>query len=97
MPQFTWTSLDRIRKQGGTVDALEHAILDKVLAIEEPAAPLVIPASEPEEKQLIKAASLYGVLERFGFSEDRILECLGCIRSLELDEAVDWVGHFHYV
>lgn len=91
MPQFTWTSLDRIRKTGGTVDAVENAVLDRVLQNEVPSVPRSTPKSEPEEKQIIKAASLYGVLDRFGFSEERILECLSIVKSLELDDAVDWV------
>lgn len=91
LPQFTWTTLDRIRKTGGTVDQLENAVLDKVLQTEDAPAPRVV-KSEPEEKQVTKAASLYGVLERFGFVEERILECMRKIRNLELDEAVDWVS-----
>lgn len=66
-------------------------MLDKVLQTEDAPAPRVI-KSEPEEKQVTKAASLYGVLERFGFVEERILECMRKIRNLELDEAVDWVS-----
>ena len=66
-------------------------VLKKTLTSQEDSPPLALGAGE-SEKLLIKAATLYGVLDRFGFSKDRIVQCLTSVRVLELEDVLDWVS-----
>lgn len=49
------------------------------------------PAGVTDEKLVSKALTIYGTLERFGFSKERIEECLASVRNLELDDALEWL------
>ncbi|KAI0034301.1 P-loop containing nucleoside triphosphate hydrolase protein [Vararia minispora EC-137] len=44
-----------------------------------------------EEKAVARIGLTYGVLRRLGFSEERVMECLGSIHGVDLDEAYDWL------
>ncbi|KAA1089616.1 hypothetical protein PGT21_024996 [Puccinia graminis f. sp. tritici] len=46
---------------------------------------------EDEEKALYKLAVLHGILDGLGFPKSRIKQCLEKIKSLELEEAIDWM------
>ncbi|KNZ63764.1 hypothetical protein VP01_1103g1 [Puccinia sorghi] len=46
---------------------------------------------EDEEKALYKLAVLHGVLDGLGFPKSRIRQCLEQIKSLEFEEAVDYM------
>lgn len=48
---------------------------------------------EDEEKLLQKIVVLYGVLEKFGYPPHRVEECLKAIKTIELEEAMDYVSH----
>lgn len=45
-----------------------------------------------KEKATTRLAMTYGILRRLGFAEDWVLQCLGTISGIELDEALDWVS-----
>ncbi|KDE09069.1 hypothetical protein MVLG_00787 [Microbotryum lychnidis-dioicae p1A1 Lamole] len=49
------------------------------------------PLYEPEDKAITKIATLWGVLEGIGFRTERIEECLTQAKSLELEDALDWL------
>jgi ATP-dependent RNA helicase DHX29 len=49
------------------------------------------PVYEPEDKVVAKVATLYGILEQLGFTNERVEECLKAVKVLELDDCMDWV------
>lgn len=49
------------------------------------------PPGLTDEKLISRALTIYGVLERFGFSKERIEECLLRVANLELDDALEWL------
>lgn len=65
-------------------------ILAQALSSAEDAVPL--PAYEQEDKVVAKVATIYGVLEQTGFTAERIEECLRSVKTLDLDDAFDWVS-----
>jgi hypothetical protein len=48
--------------------------------------------TEPEDKTLVKIAIVFGVLEKLGFSQSRIEECVKRSKTLDLDDVFDWVS-----
>lgn len=68
----------------------QRRILALALASTEDDAPL--PQYEPEEKVIGKVATLFGILEQLGFTKERVEECLRAVKTLELEDALDWVS-----
>lgn len=62
-----------------------------LLNIEIPESPTHRPAGVTDDKLISKALTIYGTLERFGFSKERIDECLRSIKNLELEDALEWL------
>lgn len=65
-------------------------MLALALSSEDEGGPL--PAYEQEDRVIAKVATIYGILEQSGFTSERIEECLRSVRTLELDDAFDWVS-----
>ncbi|KAG9018209.1 hypothetical protein FRB90_011844, partial [Tulasnella sp. 427] len=74
---------------------LDNAIRSRILALIEEAdkegkgrrkAP-----KKADDENLGKFGVTFGVLRRLGFSEERVLECLTAIPSVELEDALDWL------
>lgn len=57
---------------------------------EDQAQPLA--AAEPEDKVVSRVAALYGILEQLGFATPLVEECLKSIKTLDLDDALEYVG-----
>jgi len=67
----------------------QRRIID--LAIQDTAEDLPQPIHEPEEKVISKVATLFGILEQLGFTSTRIQECLEKVKTMELDDCLDWM------
>ncbi|SCZ98775.1 BZ3500_MvSof-1268-A1-R1_Chr7-1g09268 [Microbotryum saponariae] len=78
LPTYFWTDQDLQRR------IIE---LGQSLSAEEAPQPLY----EPEDKVITKIATLWGVLEGIGFRTERIEECLTQAKSLDLEDALDWL------
>jgi hypothetical protein len=50
-----------------------------------------LPLYESEDKVIAKVATLFGTLGQLGFTRERIEECLRAVKTLDYEEALDWV------
>lgn len=50
-----------------------------------------LPLYEPEDKVIAKVATLFGTLGQLGFTKERIEECLRAVKTLDYEDALDWV------
>ncbi|SCV70876.1 BQ2448_3638 [Microbotryum intermedium] len=78
LPTYFWTDQDLQRR------IIE---LGQSLSSEETPQPLY----DPEHKIITKIAILWGILEGIGFRTERIEQCLYQAKSLELEDALDWL------
>jgi sulfur carrier protein ThiS len=49
------------------------------------------PVYEPQDKVVAKVATLFGILEQLGFRSERIEECIRKVKTLEIEDCLDWV------
>ncbi|GAA5993713.1 hypothetical protein JCM10908_001342 [Rhodotorula pacifica] len=78
LPSFAWHERD-----------VQRRVLD--LAMSETADETPQPVYEPQDKVVAKVATLFGILEQLGFRSERIEECLRKVRTLEIDDCLDWL------
>lgn len=51
------------------------------------------PVYEPQDKVVAKVATLFGILEQLGFRSERIEECIRKVKTLEIEDCLDWVRY----
>lgn len=56
-----------------------------------------LPVYDLEDKVIGKVAILFGYLEGLGFTKERIEECLRSVKTLEAEDALDWVSVINYL
>ncbi|BGP39119.1 hypothetical protein JCM10449v2_003057 [Rhodotorula kratochvilovae] len=78
MPTYLWQEQD-----------LKRRVLELALAEHEEEAPQ--PVYEPEDKVVAKVATLYGILEQLGFKTERVEQCIREVKTLELEDCLDWL------
>ncbi|GAA5869867.1 hypothetical protein JCM3774_000517 [Rhodotorula dairenensis] len=78
LPSFAWHERD-----------VQRRVLE--LAMSETAGETPQPVYEPQDKVIAKVATLFGILEQLGFRSERIEECIKKVKTLEIDDCLDWL------
>lgn len=78
LPSFAWHERD-----------VQRRVLD--LAMSETVDETPQPVYESQDKVVAKVATLFGILEQLGFRPERIEECIRKVKTLEIEDCLDWL------
>lgn len=78
LPSFAWHERD-----------VQRRVLE--LAMSETVDEMPQPVYEPQDKVVAKVATLFGILEQLGFRSERIEECIRKVKTLEIEDCLDWL------
>lgn len=100
LPSFAWHERDVVTWSETIVSRKDSAltrscprqqrrVLD--LAMSETVDETPQPVYESQDKVVAKVATLFGILEQLGFRPERIEECIRKVKTLEIEDCLDWV------